>query len=117
MIMEKALDLGRLIGQSEEYKALDSARVAVEGQEQLTAKFEQLQTMAQALEKKVAEGKEPEPAEAEEYNRLLGEVQSDAKYQGLVAAQSNFDKFMLRVQDQILEGIRKGAESPIITLS
>ena len=73
--------------------------------------------MAQALEKKVAEGQEPEPAEAEEYNKLLGEVQSDASYQGLVAAQSNFDKFMLRVQDQILEGIRKGAESPIITLT
>jgi hypothetical protein len=33
-----------------------------------------------------------------------------------VAAQANFDKLMLRVQDQIMEGIKKGSESVIITL-
>jgi hypothetical protein len=33
-----------------------------------------------------------------------------------VAAQTNFDKLMIRVNDQIMEGIRKGAASPIITL-
>jgi hypothetical protein len=34
-----------------------------------------------------------------------------------VAAQENFDKIMMRVNDQILEGIRKGATSSIITLA
>jgi hypothetical protein len=46
----------------------------------------------------------------------VGEVQSDPAYQQLVAAQSNFDKLMLKVQEQIMEGMRKGAESRIITL-
>jgi hypothetical protein len=34
-----------------------------------------------------------------------------------VAAQSNFDKLMVRVNEQIMEGIRRGSASPIITLS
>jgi hypothetical protein len=34
----------------------------------------------------------------------------------MVAAQANFDKLMVRVNEYILDGIRKGAASPIITL-
>ena len=37
-------------------------------------------------------------------------------YQRVVAAQENFDKSMVRVNDCILDGIQKGAASPIITL-
>jgi hypothetical protein len=37
-------------------------------------------------------------------------------YQRAVAAQENFDKIMLRVNNWILDGIRKGATSSIITL-
>ena len=117
MIQEKAVDLGRLIGQSEEYKALTHAREAIEGEKELNGKLEQLQKIAEGLEQKVAQGQEPEQSEADEYDRFLGEIQGDAAYQRMVSAQSNFDKLMLRVQDQILEGMRKGAESPIITLS
>ena len=40
----------------------------------------------------------------------------DAAYQRLIAAQENFDKQMARVNDWILEGIEKGAASPIIML-
>jgi hypothetical protein len=52
-----------------------------------------------------------------EYNNLLSTIQADSRYQAVVAAQANFDKLMLRVNEQILEGIKKGAASPIITLS
>jgi hypothetical protein len=34
----------------------------------------------------------------------------------MVVAQENFDKVMARVNEWILEGIRSGAASPIITL-
>jgi hypothetical protein len=47
---------------------------------------------------------------------LLGQVQSQAAYQRLVAAQENFDKLMARVNDWIVDGIEKGATSSIITL-
>ncbi len=100
MIEEKAQELGRLIGQSDDYKALKRARDGLEGVEELDAKFEELQLVAARLEKAMAEGAEPEQADG----------------QSLVAAQANFDKLMLRVQDQIMEGIKKGSESVIITL-
>ena len=48
---------------------------------------------------------------------MLAQVQANPAYQRLIVAQENFDKVMLRVNDWILEGIRRGAASPIITLS
>jgi hypothetical protein len=35
----------------------------------------------------------------------------------MIAAQSNFDKLMLRVNEHILNGIQQGGASPIITLT
>jgi hypothetical protein len=43
-------------------------------------------------------------------------VQSNVAYQRAVAAQENFDKTMLRVNEWILDGIKRGSESRIITL-
>jgi cell fate (sporulation/competence/biofilm development) regulator YlbF (YheA/YmcA/DUF963 family) len=114
--MEKAQELGRLVGQSEEFKALKRAREDLDGEQELKDKSERLQKLAEGLERQVAQGKEPEASEAEEYNGLLSEIQAHPRYQQLVAAQSNFDKLMLQVQDRILEGMEKGAASPIITL-
>ena len=51
-----------------------------------------------------------------ELDTLLGQIQGRTTYQRLLAAQENFDKVMGRVNDWILEGIEKGAASPIITL-
>jgi cell fate (sporulation/competence/biofilm development) regulator YlbF (YheA/YmcA/DUF963 family) len=116
VIEEKAQELGRLIGQSDDYKALKRARDGLDGVPELDAKLEELQQVAARMEKAVAEGAEPAQADGEAYERLLREVQSDSRYQSMVAAQANFDKLMLRVQDQIMEGIRKGSESLIITL-
>lgn len=116
MIEERARELGRLIGQSDDYKAIKRARDGLEGVAELDAKFEQLQQVTARLEEAMAQGAEPAQADGEAYERLLGEVQSDSRYQSMVAAQANFDKLMLRVQDQIMEGIKKGSESVIITL-
>jgi hypothetical protein len=41
-------------------------------------------------------------------------VQGNAAYQRAVAAQENFDKLMLRVNQWIGDGIRAGATSSII---
>jgi len=116
VIEAKAQELGRLIGQSEDFKALKRARDALEGVAELDAKLEELQQVAARMEKSMMEGAEPAQADRETYEGLLGQVQSDSRYQGMVAAQANFDKLMLRVQDQIMEGIKKGSESMIITL-
>ena len=52
----------------------------------------------------------------QQLDQLLGTIQSKAIYQGAVAAQENFDKIMSRVNNWILDGIKRGATSPIITL-
>jgi len=43
-------------------------------------------------------------------------VQGQSVYQRLVVAQENFDKTMSKVNDWIVDGIERGAASPIITL-
>lgn len=116
MIAEKATDLGRLIGQSDEYKALRRAHELVRDERDLQDRMGRLHTLAEQLEQAGAQDEEPPEAMVTEYNQLLGTIQSDSRYQTVVAAQSNFDKLMLRVNEQILEGIKKGAASPIIQL-
>jgi hypothetical protein len=49
-------------------------------------------------------------------DELLSKVQSNATYQRLVVAQENYDKIMMKVNDWIVDGIKKGATSSIITL-
>ncbi len=43
-----------------------------------------------------------------ELDTLLGGVQSNITYQRAVSAQENFDKTMLRVNEWILDGIKRG---------
>ena len=52
----------------------------------------------------------------QQLDELLNSVQGRTTYQRLLVAQENFDKIMQRANDWILEGIEKGAASPIITL-
>jgi len=117
MIEERAVDLGRLIGQTEEYKSLRRAHEQVKDERDLQERMGRLHTIAQQIEHGAGEGREPEEDLVREYESLLSTIQGDARYQAVVAAQSNFDKLMLRVNEQIMEGIRRGAASPIITLS
>lgn len=117
MIDETAQQLGRLIGQGEEYRALQRAREAVSSDKELVEQLKKLDQLASELERRVASGHEPSQEDAETYERLFNSVQATPLYQGLVAAQSNFDKVMLRAQEQIMEGMRAGGQSRIITLS
>ena len=117
MIPEKAKDLGRLIGQSDEYGALRRAQERVSEARELREKLEKLRQLADALERTASEGTPPAEPDVAAYDDLLSAIQVDPLYQAVVSAQANFDKLMLKVNDQIMDGIRKGAASPIITLS
>ena len=117
MLQEKAVELGRLIGQSEEYKAVKRTSDALnEDREAMTLirGMERLRTDAQAM---IERGENPTAEMEQQLDELLSRVQVNATYQRAIAAQDNFDKLMLRVNEWISEGIRKGAASPIITLS
>lgn len=116
MIEEKARDLGRLIGQSKEYQELKRANEAL-GQDpeavKLLKSMEGLRTEAQRM---IERGERPTQDMERQLDELLQKVQVQTAYQRLIAAQENFDKLMSRVNEWILEGIEKGAASPIIVL-
>ena len=117
MIEDKAKDLGRLIGQSPEYQAVKRASDALNEDKETVAllqKMEQLRVNAQRM---MQRGERPTEEMERELDALLSQIQSRPTYQRLVVAQENFDKIMGRVNDWILDGIERGAASPIITLS
>lgn len=116
MIEDKAKELGRLIGQSNEYKAVKRSNDALGEDVEAVAllkKMEQLRLDAQSM---IQRGERPTEEMEKELDGLLGQVQSRSVYQRLVAAQENFDKTMTKVNDWIVDGIEKGAQSSIITL-
>ena len=79
----------------------------------LLRKMEQLRSDAQRM---IERGASPTPEMETQLDQLLEQVQVNPIYQRMVAAQENFDKTMMRVNEWILDGIQKGAASPIITL-
>jgi cell fate (sporulation/competence/biofilm development) regulator YlbF (YheA/YmcA/DUF963 family) len=116
MIEDKAKELGRLIGQSAEYKAVKRANDALGEDKEAVAllkKMEQLRLNAQSM---IQRGERPTEDMEKELDGLLGQVQGQPVYQRLVSAQENFDKTMAKVNDWIVDGIEKGAQSSIITL-
>jgi cell fate (sporulation/competence/biofilm development) regulator YlbF (YheA/YmcA/DUF963 family) len=116
MLQDKATELGRLIGQSDEYKAVKRTSDALNEDREavsLIRDMERLRMEAQAL---IERGENPTPEMEQQLDDLLGRVQVNTTYQRAIAAQDNFDKLMHRVNEWISEGIRKGATSSIITL-
>ncbi len=116
MIEEKALELGRLLGQTEDFKALKRAQDEIEEASELRAQLGRLQELSDRMQRGLLAGEDPPEELVKEYDALVTKVQVDARYQRMVAAQSNFEKLMHRANEKIAEGLRKGSESPIITL-
>lgn len=113
---EKARDLGRFIGQSTEYQALRRANDALGGDREALETLRKMETLRLDAHKMLERGERPTADMEKQLDTLLGQVQVNPTYQRLVVAQENFDKVMGNVNDWILQGIEKGAASPIITL-
>jgi cell fate (sporulation/competence/biofilm development) regulator YlbF (YheA/YmcA/DUF963 family) len=116
VLEEKAEDLGRVLGQTDEYKALRRATEALRDDQAVQKVLADAERLAQEIERVAQQGKEPTKEQVEQYDRALQSVQGNAVYQQMVAAQANFEKLMARINARIYEGIKKGAASPIITL-
>ncbi|HVX39576.1 MAG TPA: YlbF family regulator [Gemmatimonadaceae bacterium] len=117
MIEDKAKELGRLIGQSTEYKEVKRAGDALNEDKDTVALLQRMEQLRVDAQRMMAGGQRPTEEMERELDTLLGQIQGRTAYQRLLVAQENFDKTMGRVNDWILEGIEKGAASPIITLS
>jgi cell fate (sporulation/competence/biofilm development) regulator YlbF (YheA/YmcA/DUF963 family) len=117
MIEDKARELGRLIGQSPEYKEIKRANDSLNDDRETVGLLQQMEQLRVEAQRMLQRGERPTEDMEKRLDTLLSQIQSKSNYQRLLAAQENFDKVMSRVNDWILEGIEKGAASPIITLS
>lgn len=113
-LVEKARDLGRQLGQGDEYRALARARERLSEDRECVTAFNRLAELEQTVAAALQQGEEPTGALRDEYDRVFSELQGSPIYQSLVAAQSNFDKILAKVNDEILAGIEAGAKSRII---
>lgn len=116
MLEDKATELGRLIGQSPEYVALKQANEALAQDSESTELLRQMDALRTQAQSMIDRGEEPGRAMDEQLDKLLSTIQQKSVYQRAVSAQENFDKTMLRVNKALLDGMKRGATSPIITL-
>jgi cell fate (sporulation/competence/biofilm development) regulator YlbF (YheA/YmcA/DUF963 family) len=114
MLEDKAKDLGRTIGQSEEYKAVKRSSEALNGDREATTVLRQMEAIRTEAQAMIDRGEEPTPAMEQQLDDLLQQVQTNPVYQRAIVAQDNFDKLMHRVNSWIADGIRAGATSQII---
>jgi cell fate (sporulation/competence/biofilm development) regulator YlbF (YheA/YmcA/DUF963 family) len=110
------VELGRLIGQSDEYKAVRRANDAIGGDGSAVALLQRMEQLRHQAADMMDRGEQPTAEMEQELEQLLGQVQVNPLYQRMIVAQENFDKIMMQVNQWILEGIKKGATSGIITL-
>lgn len=113
-IVEKAAELGRLLGQTDEYGALQRARQRVNDDRDTVTLLNRLGELDGKIAAALQQGEAPSDEEQTEYEELVSKLQSSSVYQGLVAAQSNFDKVLGRVNQEIAKGMESGAQSRII---
>ena len=116
MLQDKAIEMGRLIGQSAEYQAVKRANEALNEDRDVVTALQRMESLRRDAEALIQAGSSPTPAMEEELDQLLQQVQANMLYQRFIAANENFDKVMQQVNQWMLEGIKKGAASPIITL-
>jgi cell fate (sporulation/competence/biofilm development) regulator YlbF (YheA/YmcA/DUF963 family) len=116
VIWDKAQELGRLIGQSAEYQALRRAESTLREDKDTVAKLDQIQTLARQVDHMVSAGQMPDQTTAEAYENAVRDLEMSSVGQAYVVARSNFEKLMAKVNQQISEGMEKGATSSIITL-
>lgn len=116
MIEEKAKELGRIIGQSAEYQAVKRANDALAGDKDAVALLRRMEELRLSAQRLIERGERPTEQMERDLDELLSKVQTNSTYQRLVVAQENYDKIMMKVNDWIVDGIKKGATSSIITL-
>ena len=117
MLNERAIELGRIIGQTPEYQTVKRASGALNEDEAAVALLEQMERLRQDAQRLIQRGEQPSAEMEQQLDALLGQVQTNATYQRVMVANENFDKVMVQVNEWILEGIKKGGASSIITLA
>lgn len=117
MLEDKARELGRVIGQSPEYQAVKRSSEALNSDREAVAILQEMEKIRMDAQRMIQRGEQPTEEMEQKLDDLLGKVQSNPVYQRAISAQENFDKIMYQVNNWIMDGMKKGATSSIITLS
>ena len=117
MLEEKAKELGRFIGQSPEYQAVKRSSDALNGDREAVTILQDMEKIRTDAQKMIQRGEQPTEEMEQKLDELLSKVQTNPVYQRAIVAQENFDKVMYQINNWIMEGMKKGATSSIITLS
>lgn len=116
-IYEMAKELGAALARTNEYQALKRASDAAEDDRELVELRNKLQSLERDLESQLRAGKEPDDEVKKEYTEAAEALQGMAAFQRVVAAQTNFEKVMHKVNETVAKGIEEGAQSKIIISS
>ena len=113
-IMEMAKDLGGRLARTDEYQALKRAMDAMNDDREIAEHRSKLESLEGTITASLRAGKEPDDADKEAYEEVMTKLQANPTYQRVVAAQSNFDKIVQKVNENIAKGLDEGASSRII---
>jgi cell fate (sporulation/competence/biofilm development) regulator YlbF (YheA/YmcA/DUF963 family)/16S rRNA G966 N2-methylase RsmD len=116
-IYDMARELGGALARTDEYQALKRAMDATSDDRELVELRNRIESLEASIETDLRAGKEPNDELKTAYADATEELQRLAAYQRLIAAQSNFEKIMYKVNRTVAEGIEEGARSRIIISS
>lgn len=116
-IDEMARELGLALGRTPQYRDLRRAARRADDDRELVKLRNELSRLEERVAQSVQSGEEPPKEVAEEYESVFARLQASPVYQGLVAAQANFDRVLGRVNEGISKAIEEGANSRIIITS
>ena len=113
-LMEMARDLGKAMARTEEYQALKRAISLADDDREIAELTRRLEALEGRVHAALEQGRKPDPELQSEYETAVSRLQASSTYQRLVAAQSNFDRVVQRVNQTIAQGLDEGAQSRII---
>ena len=116
-LMEQARELGGALARTDEYQNLKRVISQADDDREITELKNELQKLEGRIEAALRAGKEPDDDLKQEYESSVSKLQANSTYQRLVAAQSNFDKVVQKVNETIMKGLDEAAESRIILSS
>ncbi len=113
-ILERAREIGRQLARTDEYQAVKRANDRLGEDRETVSMMNRLGDLEDQITSYLRTGREPTPEIQQEYEKVATEIQRKPAYQAVVAGQANFDRLMMRIQEEIARGIEAGEQSRII---
>ena len=113
-IYDMAKQLGGAIARTDEYQTLKRTMDAVGDDREMVEMRNRLEELEGRVESSLRAGGAPDDEIKEDYQEATEALQSMTGYQRLIAAQSNYEKVMHKVNQTVAEGIEEASQSRII---